>query len=55
MIKVRILDRCDACYVEAYIFDYQDVDSRGEAYDGIELVKCAMAAIIRQSGLICEN
>ena len=33
MIKVRILDRCEFCEGKAYIFDYQDVDARGEAYD----------------------
>ena len=33
MIKVRILDLCEGCAGEAYIFDYQDVDSRGEPYD----------------------
>jgi hypothetical protein len=33
MIKVRILDRCEFCDGEAYIFDRQDVDSRGEVYD----------------------
>ena len=33
MIKVRILDRCEFCDGEAYIFDRQDVDSRGETYD----------------------
>ena len=33
MIKVRILDRCEACVGEAYIFEYQDLDSRGEPYD----------------------
>jgi hypothetical protein len=33
MIKVRILDRCEFCDGEAYIFDRQDVDSRSEAYD----------------------
>ena len=33
MIKVRILDRCEFCNGEAYIFDYQDVDSRAETYD----------------------
>ena len=33
MIKVRILDRCETCAGEAYIFDCQDVNSQGEAYD----------------------
>ena len=33
MIKVHILDRCEFCEGEAYIFDYQDVDSRGETND----------------------
>ena len=33
MIKVRILDRCEFCEGKAYIFDYQDVDARGEVYD----------------------
>ena len=33
MIKVRILDRCEFCDGEAYIFVCQDVDSRGETYD----------------------
>jgi hypothetical protein len=33
MIKVQILDRCEFCDGEAYIFDYEDVDARGETYD----------------------
>jgi hypothetical protein len=33
MIKVRILDRCEFCDGEAYIFDSEDVDARGETYD----------------------
>ena len=33
MIKVRILDRCEFCDGEAYIFDCQDVDTRGATYD----------------------
>ena len=33
MIKVRILDRCEFCDGEAYIYDYRDVDVHGEAYD----------------------
>ena len=33
MMKVRILDRCEFCEGEAYIFDFEDVDSQGKAYD----------------------
>jgi hypothetical protein len=33
MIKVRILDQCEFCDGESYIFDCQDVDSRGQTYD----------------------
>ena len=33
MIKVRILDRCEFCDGEAYVFDYTDVDARGDSYD----------------------
>ncbi|MCJ7521279.1 MAG: hypothetical protein MUP21_03575 [Dehalococcoidia bacterium] len=33
MMKVRILDRCEFCDGEAYIFVCEDVDSRGETYD----------------------
>ena len=33
MMNVRILDRCEFCDGEAYIFDWEDVDSRGESYD----------------------
>ena len=33
MIKVRILDRCEFCDDEAYVFDYEDVDARDDAYD----------------------
>jgi hypothetical protein len=33
MMKVRILDRCEFCDGEAYIFDYEDADARGESYD----------------------
>jgi hypothetical protein len=33
MIKVRILDRCEFCDDEAYIFVCGNVDSRGETYE----------------------
>ena len=33
MIKVRILDRCEFCDGEAYIFIHEDVDARGETFD----------------------
>ena len=33
MIKVRILDRCEFCDGEEYIFVCEDVDSRGQTYD----------------------
>ncbi len=33
MIQVRILDRCEFCDGEAYVFDYEDVDARGETFD----------------------
>ena len=33
MIKVRILVRCEFCDGEAYVFDYEDVDARGDSYD----------------------
>ena len=33
MIKVRILDRCELCDGEAYVFDCEDIDSHGETYD----------------------
>ena len=33
MIKVRILDRCEFCDGEAYVFECEDVDSHGETYD----------------------
>jgi hypothetical protein len=33
MIKVRILDRCEFCDGEAYIFVCEDVDARGELFD----------------------
>ena len=33
MIKVCILDRCEFCDGEAYIFDCEDVDARGKSYD----------------------
>ena len=32
MIKVHILDRCEFCDGEAYIFDCQDVDTQGTAF-----------------------
>ena len=32
MIKVRILDRCEFCDGEAYIFECEDVDAYGEIY-----------------------
>ena len=34
MIKFHILDCCEFCEGEAYIYDCQDVDTQGEAYDG---------------------
>ncbi|MCJ7521276.1 MAG: hypothetical protein MUP21_03560 [Dehalococcoidia bacterium] len=33
MMKVRILDRCEFCDGEAYVFLCEDVDARGETYD----------------------
>jgi len=33
MIKVRILDRCEFCDGEAYVFVCEDVDARGETFD----------------------
>jgi hypothetical protein len=33
MIKVCILDRCEFCDGEAYVFDCEDIDARGESYD----------------------
>ena len=33
MIKVRILDHCEFCDGEAYIFVCEDVDVRGETFD----------------------
>jgi hypothetical protein len=33
VIKVRILDRCEFCDVEAYIFDCEDVAMRGDTFD----------------------
>ena len=33
MMKVRILDRCELCDGEAYVFDCEDIDSHGETYD----------------------
>ena len=33
MMKVRILDRCEYCDGEAFIFAYEDVDANGEMYD----------------------
>ena len=33
MIKVHILDRCECCDGEAYIFVCEDVDSGGDRFD----------------------
>jgi len=33
VIKVRILDRCEFCDGEAYIFVSEDVDAHGETFD----------------------
>ena len=33
MMKVCILDHCEICDGEAYVFDHQDVDSNSETYD----------------------
>jgi RecJ-like exonuclease len=33
MMKVRILDQCEFCDGEAYIFVCEDVDARGETLD----------------------
>jgi hypothetical protein len=33
MIKVRILDRCEFCDGQAYVFVCEDVDMRGETFD----------------------
>ena len=32
-MKVHLLDRCEFCDGEAYIFDCQDIDARGEALE----------------------
>ena len=32
MIKIRILDRCEFCDCEAYIFVSEDVHARGEIF-----------------------
>ena len=33
MMKVCILDRCEFCDGEAYVFVCEDVDARGETFD----------------------
>jgi RecJ-like exonuclease len=33
MIKVRILDRCEFCDGEAYVFVCENVDARGETFN----------------------
>ncbi len=33
MMKVRILDHCEFCDGEAYVFVCEDVDARGETFD----------------------
>jgi hypothetical protein len=33
MIKVRILDRCEFCDGEAYIYVSEDVDANGDTFD----------------------
>ncbi len=33
MMKVRILDCCEFCDGEAYVFVCEDVDARGETFD----------------------
>ena len=33
MIKVSILDRCEFCEGEAYIFVCEDVDTNGDTFD----------------------
>jgi len=33
MIKVRILDRCEFCDGEAYLFVSEDVDANGDTFD----------------------
>jgi len=33
MMKVRILDRCEFCDGEAYVFVCEDVDARGDTFD----------------------
>ena len=33
MIKVCILDRCEFCDGEAYVFVCEDVDERGQTFD----------------------
>ena len=36
MIKVRILECCEFCDGEAYVFVSEDVDSRGETHDRLK-------------------
>ena len=33
MIKIRILDQCEFCDGEAYVFACEDVDARGETHE----------------------
>ena len=33
MMKVRILDRCEFCEGEAYLFACEDVDTQGEMFN----------------------
>jgi hypothetical protein len=47
MIKVQILDRCEFCDGEAYIFDYEDVDARGETYDRYRQCEMCHTNILR--------
>jgi hypothetical protein len=47
MMKVRILDRCEFCDGEAYIFVCEDVDARGETFDRYRPCEMFNANILR--------
>jgi len=55
MMKVRILDRCEFCDGEAYIFVCEDVDVRGETFDNYNPCEMCHANILRVTFLEKEK
>ena len=55
MMKVRILDRCEFCDGEAYVFVCEDVDARGETFDRYRPCDMCNGSGNKGQGNVCES